>query len=69
MKTDCEVLICRMQAEAGEFSDGEQHYLPVLTDKQWMTETQSLQVEAGQSQQVDLKDRFNGQSKTAETAD
>lgn len=63
---DCEVLICRMQAEAGEFSDGEQHYLPVLTDKQWMTETQSLQVEAGQSQQVDLKDRFNGQSKTAE---
>ena len=66
VKTDCEVLICRMKAEAGEFSDGEQHYLPVLTDKQWMTETQSLQVEAGQSQQVDLKDRFNGQSKTAE---
>jgi len=66
VKTDCEVLICRMQAEAGEFSDGEQHYLPVLTDRQWMTETQSLQVEAGQSQQVDLKDRFNGQSKTAE---
>lgn len=64
--TDCEVLICRMQAEAGEFSDGEQHYLPVLTDKQWVTETQSLQVEAGQSQQVNLEKMFNGQSKTAE---
>ena len=64
--TDCEVLICRMQAEAGEFSDGEQHYLPVLTDKQWVTETQSLQVEAGQSQQVNLEKMFNGQSKTVE---
>lgn len=64
--TDCEVLICRMQAEAGEFSDGEQHYLPVLTDKQSVTETQSLQVKSGQSQQVNLEKMFNGQSKTAE---
>ena len=63
---DCEVLICRMKAEAGEFSDGEQHYLPVLTDKQWMTETLSLQVKSGESQQVSLKDLFNGQSETAQ---
>lgn len=63
---DCEVLICRMKAEAGEFSDGEQHYLPVLTDKQWMTETLSLQVKGGESQEVNLKDLFNGQSKTAQ---
>lgn len=64
---DGEVLICRMKAEAGEFSDGEQHYLPVLTDKQWMTETLSLQVKGGESQEVSLKDLFNGQSKTART--
>lgn len=63
---DGEVLICRMKAEAGEFSDGEQHYLPVLTDKQWMTETLSLQVKGGESQEVSLKDLFNGQSKTAQ---
>lgn len=63
---DGEVLICRMKAEAGEFSDGEQHYLPVLTDKQWMTETLSLQVKGGESQEVNLKDLFNGQSKTAQ---
>ena len=63
---DGEVLICRMKAEAGEFSDGEQHYLPVLTDKQWMTETLSLQVKDGESQEVSLKDLFNGQSKTAQ---
>lgn len=60
------VLICRMKAEAGEFSDGEQHYLPVLTDKQWMTETLSWQVKGGESQEVSLKDLFNGQSKTAQ---
>lgn len=63
---DGEVLICRMKAEAGEFSDGEQHYLPVLTDKQWMTETLSLQVKGGESQEVNLEDLFNGQSKTAQ---
>ena len=63
---DGEVLICRMKAEAGEFSDGEQHYLPVLTDKQWMTETLSLQVKGGESQEVSLKDLFNGQSKTSQ---
>ena len=63
---DGEVLICRMKAEAGEFSDGEQHYLPVLTDKQWMTETLSLQMKGGESQEVNLKDLFNGQSKTAQ---
>ena len=63
---NCELLVCRMKAEAGEFSDGEQHYLPVLTDKQWVTETVSLQVEAGQSQQVNLEGLFNGQSPTAE---
>ena len=63
---DGEILICRMKAEAGEFSDGEQHYLPVLTDKQWMTETLSLQVKGGESQEVSLKDLFNGQSKTAQ---
>ena len=63
---DGEVLICRMKAEAGEFSDGEQHYLPVLTDKQWITETLSLQVKGGESQEVSLKDLFNRQSKTAQ---
>ena len=63
---DGEVLICRIKAEAGEFSDGEQHYIPVLTDKQWMTETLSLQVKGGESQEVSLKDLFNGQSKTAQ---
>ena len=63
---DGEVLICRMRAETGEFSDGEQHYLPVLADKQWMTETLSLQVKGGESQEVSLEDLFNGQSKTAQ---
>ena len=39
-----EVLVCRMTAEAGAFSDGEQHYLPVLSARQWVTETRPLQL-------------------------
>ncbi len=26
-----EMLVCKLTADAGDFSDGEQHYLPVLT--------------------------------------
>lgn len=33
------VLACRMVAEGDTFSDGEQRYIPVLTDKQWVTES------------------------------
>ena len=35
---DCPLLICKVMADAGTFADGEQHYLPVLTD-----ETENIQ--------------------------
>lgn len=38
------VMACRMVADGDTFSDGEQRYIPVLTDKQWVTETVSLNV-------------------------
>lgn len=60
-----DVLVCKIAAEAGAFTDGEQHYLPVLTDKQWMTETVPVQLNGTESEQVSTKDLFNRQSKTA----
>lgn len=60
-----DVLICRMVADAGEYSDGEQHYLPILTDKQWVTETLPFQLKDNESKTLELDDLFNKQSKTA----
>lgn len=34
-----DLLVCRLVAESGDFSDGEQYYLPVLSDKEWVTES------------------------------
>ena len=59
-----DVLVCRVIADAGEFSDGEQHYLPVLTHKEWVTETIPFQVEGNESVDLSLKGLFNQQSRT-----
>ncbi len=60
-----DVLICRVVAEAGKFSDGEQHYLPVLTNKQWLTETLPFQINGEDKMNLSLEDLFNKQSRTA----
>jgi len=53
-----DILICRITAEGKNFSDGEQHYLPILPDKEWVTNTLSFtQNEAG-TLNVDLKKLF-----------
>jgi len=36
------MLICRWAAEGSTCSDGEQRYLPVLSNKEWITDTRSL---------------------------
>lgn len=59
------VWICRIIAEGGNFSDGEQHYLPVLSDKQWVTEAISVQLNGAESKSVALDGLFNDGSKTA----
>lgn len=59
------VWICRIIAEGGNFSDGEQHYLPVLSDKQWVTEAIPVQLNGAESKSVALDDLFNDGSKTA----
>ena len=35
---------CRVLFEAGEYTDGEQRYLPVLEDKEWLTQTRPFVV-------------------------
>ena len=60
-----DVLICRIMADAGKFSDGEQHYLPILTNREWVTETIPFQVNGNESVDVSLKELFNHQSHTA----
>ncbi len=60
-----DVLVCRIVAEAGEYSDGEQHYLPILTDKQWVTETLPFQLKESEEKVIELDDMFNRQSSTA----
>ena len=60
-----DVLVCRIVADAGEFSDGEQHYLPILNNKEWVTETIPFQVAGNGSLDLSLKQLFNKQSRTA----
>lgn len=59
------VLVCKIVAEAGNHTDGEQHYIPVLADKQWVTETIPVQMEGEDTVSVDTKPFFNGKSPTA----
>lgn len=59
------VMACRMVADGDTFSDGEQRYIPVLTDKQWVTETVPLNVNGEGAHIFSLKNLFNKHSKTA----
>ena len=59
------VMACRMVADGDTFSDGEQRYIPVLTDKQWVTETVSLNVNGEGVHTFSLENLFNKHSKTA----
>lgn len=61
-----DVLVCKIVADAGDYSDGEQHYLPVLTDKEWTTETLPVQFDTEGEKTIGIGELFNHGSKTAE---
>lgn len=63
--TDVPLPICRIVADGGKFSDGEQRYLPVLTNKMWITESQPLMVNGPGEVTEQLSHLFNHQSPTA----
>ncbi len=60
-----DVLGCRLVADCGTFSDGEQHILPVLSSKQVLTETIALPVRGQKTYTFSLDKLFNNHSQTA----
>ena len=65
VKEEWTVLACRVVAEADRFSDGEQRLLPVLTDREWLSESVPLTVVGPTTCEADLSALFNHQSSTA----
>lgn len=59
------LLACRMTADGGIFSDGEQRYLPVLTDREWITESQTVSINKAGRYEINLDKLFNQNSRTA----
>src|SRR3712207_8945989 len=56
---------CRLTAESGAFSDGEQQLLPVLSNKEHLTETLAMPVRGEQKRVFSLDKLFNEHSETA----
>lgn len=51
---DYDLVACRIEAQTGEFSDGEQRYLPVLSDRMLVTESVPFVVKGESSTTVEL---------------
>ncbi|WP_418696702.1 alpha-2-macroglobulin family protein [Bacteroides sp.] len=60
-----DLLGVRMIADGGTFSDGEQHLLPVLSNKVYLTETLAMPIRGEQTRTFSLDSLFNGNSRTA----
>ncbi|MBP5772197.1 MAG: hypothetical protein J6W75_12770 [Bacteroidaceae bacterium] len=69
---DVPVVAVRLTAETtpakkrdAVFSDGEQHYLPILSAKEWMTESVEIAADGEGTFTTDLSSLFNNDSRTA----
>lgn len=60
-----DLLGVRLVADGGSFSDGEQHVLPVLSNKAHVTETLALPVRGNETRTFSLDSLFNRDSRTA----
>lgn len=58
-------VICRIQAASGNKSDGEQNWLPIVPDKELITESIALSVNGPQEKQYDLTNLFQKNDKDA----
>ena len=54
-----------MVADGGTFSDGEQHLLPVLSNKEYITETLAMPIRGEETRTFSLDSLFNRNSRTA----
>ncbi len=52
-------VICKFYAKAGNFTDGEQHLLPILSDKVWLTESRAVYLN-DEKKQIDLSGMLHG---------
>lgn len=59
------VLGCRMIADSGTFSDGEQQLLPVLSNKEHLTETLPIPIRGQETRTFSLDSLFNRHNKSA----
>lgn len=60
-----EILGCRMIADSGTFSDGEQQLIPVLSNKEHLIETLPMPIRGEETRTFSLDSLFNHHSKTA----
>ena len=60
-----DLLGVRMVADGGAFSDGEQHLLPVLSNKEYITETLAMPIRGEETRTFSLDSLFNRNSRTA----
>lgn len=60
-----EILGCRIIADSGTFSDGEQQLIPVLSNKEHLVETLPMPVRGEETRTFSLDSLFNHHSKTA----
>ncbi len=58
-----ELVICKVIARAGNFSDGEQKYLPVLPDKVLVTESMPMTIRGNQSRVFNFTSLIKNESK------
>lgn len=60
-----DLMTVRMIAAGDNFSDGEEHYLPVLSDKVMLTESIPMPIRGNQTKEFSLEKLFNNHSKSA----
>lgn len=60
------LLACRVIAQSNDYSDGEQRYLPVLSSREWVTETALIEVDGVGVDTTELLHLFNKNSSLAE---
>jgi len=61
--SNLELVVCKIIAEAGDFSDGEQKYLPVLPDKVLVTESMPMIIRGGQTRTFNFRSLTENLSK------
>ncbi len=62
---DYPIVAVRLTAESAQFSDGEQHYLPILSAKEWITESVEIRADGAGTFTTDLSTLFNKDNASA----